>query len=343
MGDCYNELGIPKKALSLYEKIFISDSTNIKAGLKLASTSVDLQKYQYAFDILKKISIKDSTNSYIYRDLGYCAQKLDTNIYGMQKPDTLALSVLFYHKALKLNNDDMVSLQQVVNYYIKKKWSNPAILILKERIAKDPNNALYNRLLGDVYFSIGQYIKALINYSVTMRAGDTTAYLLQKTGIGYYLNAVKEDSVDVVRKDTGYSLSVRILEKSLLLEDNPVTLYYLAQAEQKLGNYKKALDYFNRAIKIIIPGFLPEIYLRMGECYSALNDYPKMLNSYKGALLFNPDNPALLLNIAEVYEKGMSDNASAIIYYKEYLERDTLNNENTAKVKLKINKLNKNN
>lgn len=30
-------------------------------------------------------------------------------------------------------------------------------------------------------------------------------------------------------------------------------------------------------------------------------------------------------------------------FSKEYLEKDTLNNENTAKVKLKINKLNKKN
>src|ERR1017187_145474 len=343
IGDCYNELGNPKKALPVYEKVFTSDSTNIKAGLKLASILVDLQKYQHASDIFTKIVVLDSSNSYIYRQLGLCAEKLDTISYGVQKFDTLSLSVKYYLKALRLNNNDMITVRLLVNFYIKQKWTGAAIYLLKNRIEKDPDSPILNTLLGDVYFSGGKYMDALHNYSVSMRCGDTTAYLLQKTGIGHYLNAVKVDSIFITRKIVGYNLAVKILEKSLLLEDNTVTYYYLAQAEQKLGNYKESIDYFNRALKIIIPGFLPEIYLHMGECYSKLNDYPEMLKSYKAALLFEPDNTVLLRNIADVYEKGLSDNASAVKYYKEYLEKDTLNNEVTDKVKQKINKLTKKN
>jgi tetratricopeptide (TPR) repeat protein len=341
IGDCYNELGNPGKALSVYEKVFTSDSTNIKAGLKLASTLAGLQKYQYASDIFTKIAVSDSSNSYIYRQLGLCAEKLDTIGYGAQKYDTLSLPVKYYLKALHLNNNDMISVRQLVNYYVKQKWTGAAIYFLKNRIEKDPDSPILNTLLGDVYFSGGKYVEALHNYSVSMRNGDTTEYLLQKTGIAHYLNAVKMDSMEVIRKNVGYTLAVNILEKSLLLEDNPVTYYYLAQAEQKLGNYKESIDYFNKAIKIIIPGFLPEIYLHLGECYSSLYNYTEMLKSYKAAYLMDPDKSALLLYIAEVYEMNMSDKTSAVAYYKEYLKNDTLNNDVTARVKQKINKLTK--
>lgn len=341
IGDCYNELGNPKKALSVYEKVFTSDSTNIKAGIKLASTLVGLQKYQSALDIFSKIAVSDSSNSYIYRQLGLCAEKLDTISLGAQKFDTLSLPVKYYLKALRLNNNDMLSLRQVVNFYIKQKWTGATIYLLENRIEKDPDNPVLNTLLGDVYFSGGKYMEALHNYSVSMKNGDTTAYLLQKTGIGHYLNAVKMDSTEVIRKNVGYSLAVKILEKSLLLEDNPVTYYYLAQAEQKLGNYKESIDYFNKALKIIIPGFLPEIYLHLGECYLSLYQYSEMLKSFKAAYLFDPDKSALLLYIAEVYEMNMSDKTSAVAYYKEYLKNDTLNNDLTTRIRQKINKLSK--
>jgi len=331
IGDCYIELGSNRKAHSIYEKVYNSDSTNIKAGLSLASILFDKQDYQNAFNVYKKISLIDSSNSYIYRQLGYCAQKLDTII----------LSNEYYDKALKLNENDMISLQQRINNLLKMKWKGNALFILFEWNRKDPDNSIINKLLGDTYFNDIKYDVAIGYYSKALKTGDTTAYLLQKMGISYYMNAVRMDSAEITKKDSCYRHAAAILEKGAAIDGNPVTYYYLATANQKLGNYTESIKYFNTVLLIAIPGIIGELYLHMSESYAALKDYYNEINSYKGGLLFSLDKTTLLLNIAEVYEKNLSDNASAVFYYKEYLGKDPQNNEINTAIKQKLKEISK--
>lgn len=331
LGDCFIELGLTKKALSIYEKVFDSDSTNIKAGLNLASIFLDQKDYQQAFYVYKKISRVDPSNSYLYRQLGYCTLGLDSIMESNE----------YYRGALKLNDNDMISLQQLINNLLKLKWNGNAFYILMERIKKDPDNSLVLKLLGDTFFNDIKYEDAITEYSKSLSTGDTTAYLLQKLGISYYMSAARMDSAKIAEKDSTYRLAASILEKAKEMDVNPVTYYYLALANQKLGNYNESLKYFNQVLLIAIPSITSDLYIHMSESYLALNDYSNMINSYNAAFLFNPTETTLLLNIAEVYENKLFDNPSAAVFYKEYLTQNPQNNEVTSRVRQKLKELSK--
>jgi len=221
------------------------------------------------------------------------------------------------------------------------KWNGNALFILFEWNRKDPDNSIINKLLGDTYFNDIKYNVAIGYYSKALKTGDTTAYLLQKMGISYYMSAVRMDSTEITKKDSSYRLAAAILEKGAAIDGNPVTFYYLAMANQKLGNYEESIKYFNTVLLIAIPGITGELYLHMSESYAALKDYYNEINSLKGGFLFGPDKTTLLLNIAEVYEKNLSDNASAAFYYKEYLGKNTQNNEINTVIKQKLKEFSK--
>jgi tetratricopeptide (TPR) repeat protein len=332
MGNCQMELGNTDEAKVLFCQAFENDSTNMMAGLNLAGILVDKQKFQEAVNVYSKLSSIDTANSYIYRQLGFCFTKLDS----------INLADSCFEKSLKLNPEDVICLQQLINNYIKLRLNNQAIKLLTEYLANKPGNPLIHKLLGEVYFSLKNYVAANISYSKAITYGDSSAYTFQKLGIGYYSNGISLDTTGAMYKrlrKESFNLAKTALEKAMEKESNAITCYFLGLVNQITEDYDQSIKYFLKSIKLIIPDVLPNIYIKLGSSYLAQKEYEKLIEAYQHAFIFQSENYELLLKIGEIYDHFLLNKSSAINYYNDYLSKSTVQDEERNSIKKRIKQL----
>jgi tetratricopeptide (TPR) repeat protein len=132
-----------------------------------------------------------------------------------------------------------------------------------------------------------------------------------------------------------------ILARALEMDNNPVTLYFLAQTCHNLDEDSLSIKYFKQAELIMIPTFMPELYIHMSDSYLALGDYENAIKSLNNAYFYKPDNTSLLLTIGDLYETKLKNKAGAINCYETFIEQNPDDKETAMKLKSRINTLRK--
>lgn len=113
-------------------------------------------------------------------------------------------------------------------------------------------------------------------------------------------------------------------EKSF--SDNPkaVDFYNKGTEEFEQENYKKAVDYFKKALKV--DDKFAFAWDNLGLCYRKLGEYDKALDAYNKSLEIDPDGLLPLQNIAVVYQYK-KEYENAIETYKKIAVIDNKNPE----------------
>jgi tetratricopeptide (TPR) repeat protein len=113
-------------------------------------------------------------------------------------------------------------------------------------------------------------------------------------------------------------------EKSYSEDPKAVGFYTKGVEESKKENFKKAIDYFEKAVAID-PQFA-FAWDNMGLCYRKMENYDKALESYKKSLEIDPKGLMPLQNIAIVYQYK-KEYQLAIEAYEKITEIDKNNPE----------------
>ncbi|RPD91636.1 tetratricopeptide repeat protein [Aureibaculum marinum] len=109
--------------------------------------------------------------------------------------------------------------------------------------------------------------------------------------------------------------------------------YDLAFELDEKGEYKKAIEYYNKAIEQK-PEFRPAL-LNRGADKSALKDHIGAIKDYEKIIAFDSDNTLALMNIGNGY-KRLNQYEKSIDYYSKALEtKGAINFEN---IRLEFNK-----
>lgn len=112
--------------------------------------------------------------------------------------------------------------------------------------------------------------------------------------------------------------------KSVSKNQNAIDLYSKGNDELKKENFKKAIEYFEKAVKLD-----PEFTFawdNLGVSYRKLNNYDKAIESYEKSLKINPNGITPLQNIAVVYQYK-EEYQKAIESYQKLAEIDGNNPE----------------
>lgn len=91
----------------------------------------------------------------------------------------------------------------------------------------------------------------------------------------------------------------KVNKNSISENEKALENYYLAIDESKKENYKGAIDYYKKAVKID-PNFA-FAYDNMGICYRRLEKYDEAIEAYEKSLKIDPNGLMPLQNIAVVY------------------------------------------
>jgi len=329
LADSYAELGADQKAIPLYKLILAADSTNSAAGINLAAIHIGSENYWGAINIYEKLLKTDSLNSYLFHQLGYCYSKIDS----------LNKTIYYSGKALEINNNDIGSFKLLVNSHIKKGNLDEADSLTREKWEANSYNSVYNKLRGEVFFARKIYYNATFHYRMAVTEGDSSAYCYSKLGVSNYLLAANYDTTNKKNIARYNNAAKYWLEKSLAKENSPVNCYFLAMTHLKLNDYINSIVYFEKAVKLILPNIMHEIYIHKSEGFAGLKQYQDMIEALNCAYFYKKENKSILLNIAEIYEKELHDTKAALSYYTQYLDMADESDPNIVKLKQHIKSL----
>lgn len=110
------------------------------------------------------------------------------------------------------------------------------------------------------------------------------------------------------------------------MSKNPEALkyYYLALDETKKEDFRKAIDYYEKAVKID-PNFA-FAYDNMGLCFRRVNEFDNAIEAYEKSLKIDPNGVMPLQNIAIAYQYK-KEYSKAIKTYERLAEIDSKNAE----------------
>ncbi|MEJ7694351.1 tetratricopeptide repeat protein, partial [Daejeonella sp.] len=97
------------------------------------------------------------------------------------------------------------------------------------------------------------------------------------------------------------------------------SLYFISMSYKALENYPKAIEYFNKTLKESISPNTSEYYALIGDSNQKRNQMKSALASYQKSLFFE-NKPMTIYSMATIYDQKLNDKATALKYYKRYLE-----------------------
>ncbi len=193
---------------------------------------------------------------------------------------------------LLLGDEISDKLHQAEKYYAQKEY-NRAIYFYQSVIVKDPRNVVAYKEIGDCYFQLKEYEKALENYKkVEWLQANTINYRL---GLAYYC-------IGDYDKAKGYLL------QSLRIDSAKVSAnFYLARIYDYQKNYAAALKSYQEEVKI---SPLEENYLNLARYYQKVGRYDKTISTIDMTVEKFPKSGEAYLIYAELAEmKNFKDKA----------------------------------
>ena len=312
LGAIYQEKGFLDKAMSQYKLAQSLDPKNQMVKLNMATL------YEKQGNYSEAIKIYD----------GFLALYPNDTLINTYKAGALYktknyVGAIAIYKKLLLQNPNNNELKNSLITSIKELPEESAKVYIQELVSLYPNdeNMLYE--IAYYYHSKNKFQEALSFYNKVLALNNTKtdAYLniaaIYKSQNNYQkalnvLNSSKEyiknnNQINVMIKDLEAELSFNIIQKATNLYD-----------EKK---YNEAINVYNS-----IQSPSEDVFLGLGACYQALEDYDKAISYYNKALQLDATNPNTyyFLGLAYYYKK---DFKNAEIYLKKAMNLDNLNPE----------------
>jgi tetratricopeptide (TPR) repeat protein len=205
-------------------------------------------------------------------------------------------------------------------------------------LAEYPDSPSSHLLRGMALDELDRLDEAAESYEAALRSAPDEPQILARYGMHHLRREAWDDAV-------------RYLERSLSAADDPVTLFYLAQAYFQTENKRGALETIERCARLVPDN--PTVQLKLGEYRAHAGKHSPALEALRRAQELNPEepgldlalgnvllrlleveaarealvraerkepeNPAVLASLAEACSKAR-DHAAALGYYRKLLE-----------------------
>jgi len=301
LGDIYNDLSEPKKALTSFNKALQENPDDATAHYGLGRTYIALGQYQQALIQLKKaLELKPDYApifydiGVVYNYLGEYEKALDylqqaqekypdnADIYYLigtvhSKSGNHSIALTYYQKALDINSayvgiyNDIGLTHQALGNHVE------AIANYEKEIARNPDSYQAYVNLGYIYRTLGQYEKAIANYRKALAISPKLTRVYVELGISY--DALNQRQ-----------MAIAYFQKALELEpDNIQAYYFLGWTYTNLTQFQDAIDSFEKALEI--DSDYAHGYVGLGNVYYHLKHYSKAREFFQKAIeLFRSQN-----------------------------------------------------
>ncbi|WP_460693724.1 tetratricopeptide repeat protein [Mucilaginibacter puniceus] len=276
-----------------YQRMYTLDSTNKAVLYNLAAVNYRRSNYNKAETYYKKILSTDSTDYQIYKYLA--------NI-RLRKIDSVGY-LKHLEKANILNPIDFDIASDLTEIYIKFKKYKEAEKVLNIALAADPENIVLLQNNLELAFSQKKWQQVIKTGEQLFTLGDYTMRIF--LGIAYYYA-------------NNYICGLETLMPITAGDHTETSYYFIASCYKKLNGQKKAIPYFQKAIKKSLAGSTDTYYNELADSYQQLSQFKTAEATYKKGLLYG-QLPMTYYSMAILYDTKIKDKKNALLYYKKYL------------------------
>jgi len=147
---------------------------------------------------------------------------------------------------------------------------------LTEKIAKEPENAIYYSERGFCYLSLKSYEKAIEDFSKAIEIEPNNAMFYLERGVCYFFLKSYEKAIEDLNK---------VIE---LKPENADFYAYRGKCYSFLKSYEKAIENYNKAIEHNPNN--ADFYFDRADCYHFLESYEQVIKDCNKAIELDPEN-----------------------------------------------------
>lgn len=192
---------------------------------------------------------------------------------------------------------DSVSMPFWISSLVEIKANNPkkaflelATILKESKTSSDSLNLKKLITIGDTYYTIGHYQRAIVTYSKALELKPTDNSLYRKRGISY-------------KKNNQYENAFLDFREAIMLDSTDANSYFrLGQLYYKKGSTELATKYLRRAVDLDSNDVINYTYL--GYIFGENKNLNESLKYHNKAISINPEDPQSYLYRAIAYRNG---------------------------------------
>ena len=248
-----------KQAIDLYQQAILSDPKNPALYIAMARVMVFDGQYEEARKAAEDALILNPDNSMAYAVKGWALDFLEDYLEAEGS----------VNKALEIDPNNALAYAYSAEILIDRgNLEDLEQAIARSRKAQElaPNLLETHRIRGYVLWDTQNYEGAITEYKAALAINDKLWDLHYRLGVVYYSLGAQDPE--------NYSLAVQeFLSAGALNPTNPDILVMASRTEQAAGQYGKAAQYAEQAVKIA-PA-IPRLHARLGHMYYKNQQYEK--------------------------------------------------------------------
>lgn len=282
-------------AENYYQRIYELDTANMPILFNLGNINLRKGNNLKAKGYFLKLLQKDSTWFIVYKNMAQIA---------LDEDDTKN-TITYLEKANKLQPTEPDVATELSAFYIGQKKYNQAEHVLDIAIAADNENIFLLESLVKLLYAQQKWKDVIMNGEMLFQLGDNAPAMKIKVGEAYFYAK-------------NYDCGIETLLQIPVTVQNESTFYFIAECYKGLKNQTLAIEYFNKAIDEGISPNIDAYYSEIADSYTILKKSKNAALAYQKALQFN-ENPMTYYLLANLYDTGLKNKASALKYYRKYV------------------------
>lgn len=269
------------EAIKIYEEALTSAS-NITLRSEYARLLKRDNRFLQAYRQFEYLIRSDSTNYYIWEQLGDCAMRIDSIAIGLQA----------YNTSFELNPANAPLALKLINGFINS--SIPPFIVMPIADLAYQQDTTYLpiiRVKGYIQFLSQNYEDAEKWLEKGYLSGDTTRFMLKFLGITKYHRG-------------SYLTATKILERAFESDTSDNVLnFVLAKSYIEVGDWRKAVKIIDLTEDLLTPDSIEiaVLYATRGEAYKKSGQYVNAISNFEKALNLHPSYKAYLFEIGHCY------------------------------------------
>lgn len=191
------------------------------------------------------------------------------------------------------------------------KGVNPQLSIdmLEKLKVKTPEDTRVDKLMGDIYYSMGKYRQAIDRYNVYMQNADAAEADYAKYATLLYLDKDYTKSQEVVQKGLASFPKNHVL--------NRLSMYNFDEMKKYDEGIEAAKKFFSNSVD---NDYVYLDYVYYGRLLASVKKYDEAIAEFDKAIKLEETPAEILKEISDAYEKK-HDYDNAISYYEKYLDK----------------------
>ncbi len=301
LASLYQLSGQPSKSAFYYGQLATKEPSVNRWKIGWATALQTDKKYKQAVGLWHEVTQTDSTNWFVYKNMGDCTYQLDSAVIATD----------YYRKSLKIYPYNKTLYGQVVRILSNEPFHlEEAIEVGHEAITIDNTNVNAWKYMGVAWYAMGEADSAIFSFRKTLALGDTSLTTCRHYGMLCYHRA-------------SYAEAERYLTKTLEWDpDNIRTLHHLAIISGYTGKAREGLRFLDQINKIAAYADTSAMQanIQRGYLLRILNRYDDAAKTFITATQNLPRDARNYYEAAVSYDMAFNKK-EAFDWYTRYLEK----------------------